>query len=564
MIRDYQIKWIADVYEAWNRGAIDVMATAPTGAGKSFMVGTIVRELNQPSCAIAHRMELVSQLSLAMNREKVYHSIIAPTEIIRQTVALEMDTHGETYYRANAPLRVASVQTLAARDVDKRWAESVQNVLIDEGHHVLAGNTWGDARRKFPRARGLLPTAHAIRADGKGLGRSADGIVDALVLGPSARELINRGFLTDYRLFAPKSDIDISNVPVGSTGDYSERKLSEAVHKSKTIVGDIVTHYLKHAPGMLGLTFGVDVQACAEIAYAYRAKGVPAEVITAKTPIPIRGQLMRKFRNREILQLVNVGVLGEGVDVPAVEVVSMAAHTMSFQKYAQMFGRGLRTNTGFESEWDTWTDAQRLAAIAASSKPRAIVIDHVDNWLRLGLPDRLRTYTLDRREKRARGAPADDMIPLRACPACEQPYERITAVCPYCGTPAPAGRRSAPEYVDGDLREVDPEWLRECRGEIARIDGPAHTPPNATQSIEFAIAKRHAERQRAQLTLRGAIALWAGWQKHQGRSDSETYRRFFFAYRTDIVTAQTLGASDAAELETAIRADLNKNGVISL
>lgn len=564
MIRDYQIKWIADVYEAWNRGAVDVMATAPTGAGKSFMIGTIVRELNQPTCAIAHRMELVSQLALAMNREKVYHSIIAPTEIIRQTMALEMDTHGETYYRANAPLRVASVQTLAARDIDKRWANMVANVIIDEGHHVLADNTWGDARRIFPRARGLLPTAHALRADGKGLGRSADGIVDALVLGPPARELINRGFLTDYRLFAPKSDIDISQVPIGSTGDFSERKLSEAVHKSKTIVGDIVSHYLQHAAGLLGITFVVDVQAAAETAAAYRARGVAAEVITAKTPIPIRGQLMRKFRNRELLQLVNVGVLGEGVDVPAVEVVSMAAHTMSFQKYAQQFGRALRTNTGFESEWDAWTDAQRLAGIASSSKPRAIVIDHVDNWLRLGLPDRPRTYTLDRRERRARGATAEDAIPLRACPFCEQVYERVVSVCPFCGTPAPVGRRSLPEFVDGNLYEVDPEWLRECRGEIARIAGPAHTPLNAPQSVAFAITKKHAERQRAQLTLRDTIALWAGWQRHQGREDSETYRRFFFAFRTDIASAQTLGARDASELETAIRADLDKNGVISL
>jgi DNA repair protein RadD len=69
------------------------------------------------------------------------------------------------------------------------------------------------------------------------------------------------------------------------------------------------------------------------------------------------------------------------------------------------------------------------------------------------------------------------------------------------------------------------------------------------------------ERQAAQRNLRAAIALWAGWQREMGREDSETYRRFFFKYGTDILSAQALGEREANELRERIAADLNSNNV---
>lgn len=564
MLRDYQFKWKADVYAAWNSGARNVMGIAPTGAGKTVMLGDILKELGTPAAVIAHRMELVSQLALALNREKVQHSIIAPTATVRQCVQLQMETHGETYYRPQAAVRVASVQTLVARgSADTRWANSVATVVSDEGHHCLRENSWGKAFSLFPHARGLLPTAHALRADGKGLGRHADGLVDTLVLGPTCRDLINRGYLTDYRLVCLDGAVDLSHVDVGASGEYVQTQLREAVHDSKSIVGDVVQHYLKFAPGKLGITFAVDIRSAKEITDAYRARGVSAELITADTPIPIRAALMRKFRAREILQLVNVDVLGEGVDVPTVEVISMARPTASFQLYSQQFGRALRPATGFESIWDTWGDAERLSAIAVSAKPKAIIIDHVDNYKRLGLPDSPRTYSLDRRKKRPRGGAVE--VPLRVClnEECLQPFEKFLRICPHCGTavPPPVGRAS-PEMVEGDLGELDPTVLKKYRGEAARIDGPAHPPQDSEPYVAMAIHKKHAERQRAQITLRDAIQVYAGWHRDLGRDDAEIYRRFFHEFRTDVGTAVTLNTSDAGDLETNVRAYLERNRVI--
>jgi DNA repair protein RadD len=419
-----------------------------------------------------------------------------------------------------------------------------------------------------PQVRGLFPTATPKRADRKGLGRDADGLVDVLLVGPTMRELIDMGYLTDYRVFAPPCDVDVSSVAVSeSTGDYNAVQLRNVMHESKTIVGDVVSHYLRIAPGKLGVTFAVDVEEATKIAAAFRNAGVPSEVVSAKTPTSARAAILRRFRNREVLQLVNVDLFGEGFDLPAIEVVSMARPTMSYSLFCQQFGRALRLMIppALAGAWDSFTDEQRRTHIATSGKPNAIIIDHVSNVVTHGLPDAYREWSLDRGERRTRGR-ATDVIPCRTClhPPCMAVYERVHKHCPFCGTyPEPPGRIE-PDQVDGDLMELDPTVLRALRGEIAKIDGKAFPPSKLPGHVQYAITNSHINRQEAQKTLRAQIALWAGYQQYLGRDTSETYRRFYFMFGIDIMTAQTLGATEARDLETIITNKLLVDGVVKL
>lgn len=559
--RDYQIKWMQDVKDAWDHGAQNVMGVLPTSGGKTFCFARLITEKDRPSVLISHRQELVSQAAFALNREGVAHSIIAPQALVTEIIRAEIDMFGRSYYQPRAHIRVAGVNTIVARDTKDSWYRQVEYVVVDEGHHVLKDNVFGKATRMFPTARGLFPTAHSIRADGRGLGRHSDGLADALVVGPSPRQLINRGFLVDYRLICPPSDIDLSQVTIGSTGDFVPEKLRSAMHASSTIVGDVVREYKRFADGKLGLTFAVDISAAKEIAAAYEKAGTPVAIITGETGIIDRARIMRRFRARELLQLVSVDVLGEGTDVPAVEVISMARPTKSFQLFSQQFGRVLRVSVNDEhgKVWDKYTDEQRLAAIAASHKPKAIVIDHVSNWnTPYGLPDKPRRYTLDRREKRAKR----DAIPLKLCASCLEPYEAIHVSCPHCGTTPTPRARNSPEAVEGDLYELDAATLAALRGEVERIDGSPTIPYGADAIVTNSVKKRHRERQTAQGDLRAAIALWAGYWHTHGAADRETYRRFFHMFNTDIMSAQTLGATDAKELESSIRAEIERLNVI--
>jgi len=118
-----------------------------------------------------------------------------------------------------------------------------------------------------------------------------------------------------------------------------------------------------------------------------------------------------------------------------------------------------------------------------------------------------------------------------------------------------------PDTVEGDLVELDPEVLRQLRGEIDRIDVAPVIPNHVTGPAAMTIKHRHWERQRGQAELRKAIQLWAGWQSYLGRPDREIMRRFFFGFGVDIATAQTLNLKDATELEGRIRSQLVANNV---
>lgn len=565
-LRPFQAELEARIYAQWHAGAMNVMPVAATGSGKTVVLSKILLDEPGASVAIAHRQELVSQISTALARNGVRHRVMGAKKgsgLTRIISALHIAELGYSFLDPNAKTGVGGVDTVIRMDKADPFFAQVRLIVQDEGHHVLKTNKWGAAAELFPHARGLYPTATPLRADGRGLGRHADGIVDAMVLAPSMREIINMGYLTDYRIFAPPSDLDLSQVAMSqATGDYNADQLRKAVHKSH-ITGDVVTHYLRLAAGKLGVTFAVDVEAAGEIAAAFRAQGVKAEVVSAKTPDTARAAILRQFKNREITQLVNVDLFGEGFDLPAIEVVSFARPTESFSLYSQQFGRALRLMLTPElaRNWDSLGDDGRRAAIRASNKPHAIIIDHVNNVMRHGLPDARREWSLDRRERRSDAK--SDAIPLRICPSpeCLQPYERTHKSCPHCGFYPEPPMRSGPEYVDGDLTELDPATLSVLRGEIERIDGDAVIPYGAGDVVAGAVRRRHWERQQAQRDLRNAIAWWAGLETAKGSGESESYRRFYFRFGLDVANAQTLGAREAEELTARVNSELAKYGI---
>lgn len=531
--RAYQEKFKADVYEQWQAGHLNVCGVMPTGSGKSHTAGEIVAEHDGYTNVIAHRQELVGQLSMAIARQGVQHQIIAPDKVRKFVIAEQLNEYGLNFINPNAPVAVVGVDTMMRRHKQyERMLKRTTMWICDEMHHILRENKWGKVCQMMPNAKGLGLTATPIRADGCGLGRHTDGIMDVMVEGPTMRELIDAGFLTDYRIFAPPSDVDYSHVKIGDSGDYVPKQLKTAVRESH-LIGDVVQHYLRIAPGKLGITFATDVETATDIARQFNAAGVPAEVVSAKTPDRERTAIIRRFRNRQLLQLVNVDLFGEGFDLPAIEVVSMARRTQSYSLYCQQFGRALRPLEG---------------------KGYAIIIDHAGNVMLHGLPDTDRVWSLDSREKRPACKNPDDDIPLRYCVECTQPYVRTNKTCPWCGHYPIPDDRSAPEHVDGDLHELSPDALKAMRN----ASNDAVIDPNtlvnrakfagAPQIALGSIFRKGFERQEMQNALRESIAWFAHIQHHRGKSQSESYRTFYHLFGVDVLSAQALGRPDALAL----------------
>jgi superfamily II DNA or RNA helicase len=555
-LADFQEDVVGKIYGAYRDGARNVMPVLPTGAGKTVIMGHIAHEYDGFGVSIAHRGELVGQMSVALAREGKRHDIIAPDSLIRTIVGAHMEEIGKSYYDSRANWKVSSVDTLIKRDLPATWTKQVGMAHIDEGHHCLENNKWGKALNIFDNAYGLLPTATPERADRIGLGRGHGGMVDAMVEGPGMRWLIANGYLTDYLAIAPiPDDLHMEDVQVTATGEYNMEQTRNRVKASNKIVGDVVRHYLTHARGMKGITFAVDIEHAQIICAEFVKAGVPAVVVHAKTPESERREYMRRFRRGDLMQLVNVDLFGEGVDVPAVQVVSMARPTASYSLYVQQFGRALRLLVSpiLRAAWHTYTAAQRLAFIAESEKPRALIIDHVGNIIKHnGPPDwRLIPWSLESPLKRRR---ANDAIPLRACasPTCMQPFLRIYPSCPYCGwTPPEPADRSKPEFVDGDLVMYTPELLEQLFGAKNAIDsdfvpvpyGVAHDSP-----IAYRLRNIHANNKAAQQQLRTVMDLTLP----PGQDERVANRRFFHTFGIDRLTAQGLTSADAEALRQRI------------
>lgn len=512
------------IYEDWHRGAKNVLGVLSTGGGKSVIVSDMVLDsarAGRQHAVIAHRNELVGQMSVHVARRGIPHRIIGAASTVAQITRNHRKEFGRSFVNPSAPIAVVGVDTLIARhDTLIDWAKQTDEWTIDEAHHVLRENKWGKAVEMFPRARGCGVTATAVRADGKGLGREYDGVFDTLQTGLDMRSLIEIGALSDYEIVCPKSDFHMDEQDIGASGDWSNKKMREAAKNSR-LVGDVVQAYCKYAYGRRAICFSTDVETATEQAQKFNAAGIPAAALSAKTNFAVREKYIHEFRTGKLWVLINVDLFDEGFDVPACDVVIMARPTASLGKYRQMIGRALRYMIG----------------------KIALIIDHVSNVLRHHLPDKYIEWVLARRDKRGKQELDPDEIPLTVCKHCTKPYERFHYLCPYCGMapPLPEARDRTIEMVDGDLILLDWAKLEEMRraaefieapGDIARRVGDA-----AGHNAGVGAARRQIEKIEAHDRLKETIAQWAGIERAAGREDREIYRKFFLTTGTDVLTA---------------------------
>lgn len=599
----------AGIYAAWDQGFSNVLAVAPTGAGKTVLFSGILHDHPGAACAIAHRQELVGQIAAALNRAAVPFRLICQDSTRRNILAAILREQGICYHDPNGSVAVASVNTLVNIDKGRKaaqyaqWRAQVTLWVQDEAHHVLAENQWGRATLIFtnPNCKGLGVTASPKRADGAGLGRHADGLFDYMVLGPTMRQLIDDGYLTPYRIYTVPCRADYDSLSVGAAGDYTVAKLV-AAEEGTDLVGDIVSEYLRIAKGKRGVTFVSSVAKAEETAAAFNAAGVPALALSGETPDDERAAGTRKLATGEVLQLVNCDLFGEGFDLPAIEVVSMGTATASLSRYMQWFGRALRLmlDKAAQAGYDELDSAGRRARIAASVKPTALIIDHGGNVIRHdGPPDVPRVWTLDRYSRRS--APGET-VPYRVCAnpgyllaesagptweafrdagwsntqmleaghlvdsgiPCASAYERVHKTCPYCGFfPEPASRRD-PQHVEGELQLLDADILAELLAQIP----PGMDEFKAAQGmgLPHMVAQRHRNDHAARLAelaeLEQAMAYWGGYWREKGDTDGMLQRRFFHTYGLDVLTAKTLKRADAEALRGRILAKSELDGIV--
>lgn len=117
-LRPYQKKFIHEIHDDFCNGFRAVLGQGPTGMGKTVVFSCIsdgaVRVGNRV-LILAHRQELISQTSLALSRFGLYHNIVAPGSVVKNSATLQYRELGRHFYDSSSLCTVGSVQTIGRK-----------------------------------------------------------------------------------------------------------------------------------------------------------------------------------------------------------------------------------------------------------------------------------------------------------------------------------------------------------------------------------------------------------------------------------------------------------------
>lgn len=401
-----------------------VLLQSATGSGKTQMGTAAVRNSTEKGNSViwlAHRRELIEQTGATFTKAGIPHSVLM----------------GGVHHNRRLRATIASVGTLVNRLDD---LPPPRLLVVDECHHSTASSY--DKVIAWVRAAGgkvLGLTATPWRLSGEGL----ENHYRHMVKGPPVAWLIENGFLSDYRAYAPAAP-DLSGVHTVA-GDFVKNEI-EQVMTGKAIVADCVSHWRRYALGKRTIGFAVTVEHSQMMTEQFVAAGIPAAHIDANTPPHIRRQHILNFATGHLLVLWNCDLFSEGFDLSAIagrdvpiECVIQARPTKSLTLHLQQVGRALRR------------------------KPYpAVLLDLCGNLGRLGLPDHPHEWTLQGRPKKGRGGNGEAAPLVRKCSACDVMFPIALASCPHCGSAQPGvgGGGRKVEEVAGELREISREQIR--------------------------------------------------------------------------------------------------------
>lgn len=393
-LRPYQIELIEGVRQAYREGFTAPCIVLACGGGKSVIVAELARRTASKEnhvLFLVHRQELCDQ--------------------IKETFR---------WWGVNMKYcRVIMVQTATRRL--KRLKEP-KLIITDENHHCLAAS-YKRIYEYFKDAKRVGVTATPIRLNGGGLG----DVNDKLVEGVSTKWLIDHDFLAPFDYYAP-SLMDMDGIHTRQ-GDYVQSEIYEKLNRD-AIYGDVISYYKKLSLGKQAICYCTSVLHSTAMADQFRQAGVTAAHIDGTTPSSDRKKVINQFRAGRIMVLCNVDLISEGFDVPDCNTAILLRPTKSLTLFIQQSMRCMRYKSG----------------------KRAVIIDHVGNYKRFGLPDQDRHWDLTPKRKGEKKQVKDN-VKVRQCPECFYTHEPA-AVCPHCGFMYPIRERTIEEIKEAKLEII--------------------------------------------------------------------------------------------------------------
>ncbi|WP_231740872.1 DEAD/DEAH box helicase [Thalassoglobus neptunius] len=387
VLRCYQEDSKVAIFREFDSGVQTTLLVLPTGTGKSVVFSAVIEEEANSGgriLVLAHRRELIDQA-------------IGHAKAVGHFAGKEMGTS----YANRQRVICSSVQTLNGkrdcRCCDGKECERCGGrgkiwrmerfdpfefslLIIDEAHHATA-TTYRRVIQHFtknPNCKVLGVTATPRRADKVGM----HNVFESCAYQMDLKTAIDQGWLCPIRqTFVQVAGLSLENVKTKAGGDLSDSGVERAFlgdtdeeqeERLHAVAGPLV----EIAQGRQTILFASGIIHAINLTAALNAYDkVTAECVIESTDNDERKAIVDRYNSKETQILVGCEVFTEGFDAPGTEIVANARPTKSESRYLQRIGRGTRTLPGVVDGLDT--AEERRAAIAASAKPYALVIDFV-------------------------------------------------------------------------------------------------------------------------------------------------------------------------------------------
>ena len=403
ILRGYQTELVDSARTAMQTTK-KIVIVAPTGAGKTAIIISIIKtalEKNKKILFFVHQKKLIEQTAEALKKQDIDFG----------------------YWAAGMPRKVKNLMLCMIQTYNRRPLHVSPDLMIIDEAHRAASNIYAEAISKSQYLIGL--TATPERTDGKPLGDYFQKIIENTTI----KKLITEGYLCSYELFGADIHADYSRARTRG-GDYDAKELGEILNKN-TITGDAVLHYKKLAYGKKCVVMCVNVEHAKSVAETYRSAGISAYYLAGECSPAYQKSLFKKFDGGEVHVITAVNLLIEGVDIPAIECVQWLRPTKSFIVWRQGNGRGFRNSEG---------------------KLTLIILDHVGNYQRHGLPCDDVAWSLEGRKKSKNKN--EKIENIKICKSCFLVYKSDMDACPHCGAETPKMERRKYETVEGELQKI--------------------------------------------------------------------------------------------------------------
>lgn len=326
-LRPYQTAAVEAVLARFRAGDRSTLLVLPTGCGKTVVFADIARrgvQWRRRTLVLAHRTELLDQA-----RSKLL------------AVGVDAAIEQADQRAGDAPVVVASVQTLRGARLASFAPDAFHLIVVDEAHHAAAAS-YGAILGHFSGAKVLGVTATPDRLDGAALG----AVFQSCAYRYELRQAIRDGWLAPIRARRVVVDgVDLGGVHTRA-GDFDQGELAEVMADAVALHG-VAKPLLDLSGDRKAILFAVNVahaKALAEVLNAYQP-GI-ARAVDGSASATERAGVLEAFRAGAFRVLVNCALFTEGFDEPSIACVGIARPTKSRALYTQMVGRGTRLAEG--------------------------------------------------------------------------------------------------------------------------------------------------------------------------------------------------------------------------